>query len=204
MANVDADYGFEPMSNYSGYIREMECAVLAGYGIALFVGDPVKFGGTGDSQGRPSIIVSDAGDTNTMGVIIGFKASSPDSLTTQHSLASTADIAIVVPTLPFTVFRVNASNTTGARLNDIGLLFDHVAGTGNSKTGRSGYALDMGEDATSGATTANTWRLFGFDRRPDNEFSTTVTTDTTNVDLLVVCVETIWNYGINATVGEGT
>jgi len=201
MANATADYGFVALYSLVGEIRQMECAALTAAS-NLFVGDPVKFSGTADSQARPSITVAAAGDTSIMGVVSGIKATGPDNLNKLHS--DSADTVIVTPTLPTTVFRANASNTTGARLDDIGLLFDHFAGAGgDTLTGRSGYAIDIGEDGQAGATTGNSWRLIGFDRRPDNEFSTTVSTDTANVDLLVVCVETIWNYGEAGTVGEG-
>jgi len=194
MANSTADYGFVPVASYGGEIRQIECAALTAAS-DLYVGDPVKLSGTGDSSARPSITVAAAGDANIFGVVVGIKASGPDGLTKMYS--DSADTVIVVPTLPGTVFRVNASNTTGARLDDIGLRFDHVAGTGDTLTGKSGYALDVGEDATAGSSSSNQWALIGFDRRPDNEFSTTVTTDTPNVDLLVVCSESFWHTGGN-------
>ena len=194
MANATADYGFVPVKSLVGEIRTIRCAVAAGYGVALFVGDPVELAGSGFNA-HPTIQVSAAANVNTFGVVVGFEATGPDSLTTQHSLASTAGTAIVVPTLPGTIFRVNSSNTTGARLDDIGLRFDHVAGTGDSLTGKSGYALDLGDDATAGSATENQWLLIGFDDRVDNEYSTTVTTDTANIDLLVVCAESTWHTG---------
>ena len=197
MANATADYGFVPVQSLLGEIRTVRCSVAAGYGTALFVGDPVSLAGSGGSNGYPTITVA-AADTSTVmvyGVIVGFEATGPDGLATQYSLASTAGTAIVVPTLPGTIFRVNTSNTTGARLDDIGLRFDHVATAGDTLVGKSNYALDMGDDATAGSATSNTWMLIGFDNRPDNEFSTTVTTDTINVDLLVTCAESSWANG---------
>jgi len=199
MANATADYGFVPLYSLVGEIRQIECAALTAAS-DLYVGDPVKLSGTGDSSGRPSVTVAAAGDATIFGVVVGIVASGPDNLNKQYS--NSADTVMVVPALAATVFRVNASNTTGASLNDIGLTFDHVATAGDTQTGRSKYALDMGEDATAGATTANQWRLIGFDRRSDNEFSTTVSTDTANVDLLVTCVESVWN-GQAATGGDG-
>jgi len=199
MANVSQDYGFVPVDTLSGEIRKIECSKAAGLNEAHFVGDPVKLAGSGDTSGRPTVQIADAGDANIFGVIVGIKATGPDGLATLSSAASTAATLIVVPTLPGTVFRVNASNTTGARLDDIGLGFDHVATAGDTLTGRSNYALDVGEDASAGATTGRQWRVIGFDRRPDNEFSTTVTTDTADVDLLVVCAESFWHTG-----GAGT
>jgi len=196
MANATADYGFTPVKAYSGELRQIRCAVAAGYGTALFVGDPVSLDGSG-FNGRPTVRVA-PDDTSTVmifGVIVGFEATGPDSLTTLHSLASTADTVIVQPTLPGVVFRVNTSGATGASQNDIGLRFDHVATAGTALTGRSNYALDMGDDATAGSATSNGWLLIGFDDRPDNEYSTTLATDTINIDLLVTCVESSWANG---------
>ena len=192
MANATADYGFAYVRCHLGDPQPIECAALAAAS-DLYIGDPVKLSGTADSSARPSITVAAAGDTSIFGVVTGVKATGPDNLNKMHS--TSADTIIVMPTGPGAIFRVNASGATGTRLDDIGLGFDHVAGTGDTLTGRSGYALDMGEDASAGATTGRQWRVIGFDRRPDNEYSTTVTTDTINVDLLVVCAESFWFTG---------
>ena len=195
MANATADYGFVPLYSLSGDIRNINCAVLAA-ATDLYVGDPVKFSGTGDSSGRPSITRADAGDDTVMGVIIGFKASGPDNLNQMYSTG--ADTAIVTPTLAHTVFRVNAGGTTGVDLNDIGNCFNHVYAAGDALTGKSGCYID----STTAATTGTTWRLIGFADRPDNEFSATVSTDTLDTDILVTCVESIW-VGHNGTGGDG-
>lgn len=193
MANLTAAYGFVPMYSYSGEIREIECAALTGDS-DLYVGDPVKLSGTGDSQGRPSITVAAAGDALVFGVVVGVKATGPDNLNKMYS--DSADTIIVVPTLMGTVFRVNPAGGTGVALDDIGLLHDHISGSGDTLTGRSGYELNVGEGGgTAPATTNNTWRLIGFDRRADNVFSTTVSTNTVDVDCLVICVESAWGTG---------
>jgi len=189
MANATADYGFSYVRSYVGpEPANIECAALTG-DADLYVGDPVKLSGSGDSSGRPSITVAAAGDM-VFGVVEGFKATGPDNLNKMYS--NSADTVMVKPTLPGVVFRVNAGGATGARLDNIGLRLDHVAGSGDTLTGRSGYSLDMSEGAGSESTTENQWLVIGFDRRPDNEFSTTVSTDTIDVDLLVVCLESTW------------
>ncbi len=195
MANSTADYGFSYVRSHLGEPKQIECAALSA-AENLFVGDPVKLSGTGDSQGRPSITVADAGDENIFGVVEGVKATGPDNLAKMYS--NSADTIMVMPTGPGVVFRVNGpgGGASEASLNDIGLLFNHKAGAGDSLTGRSGYYLDMGE-TTGGNASTNQWLLIGFDRRQDNEFSTTVSTDTSNVDLLVVCAESTWHTGGN-------
>ena len=84
MANLTADYGFVPMYNLVGEIRLIECAALAAAS-DLYVGDPVKLSGTGDSSGRPSITVAAAGDTSIFGVVDSILPSGPDSLAKQYS-----------------------------------------------------------------------------------------------------------------------
>jgi len=192
MANATADYGFVPYKSYLGEIRHIECSVAAGYGTAMGVGDPVSLDGSGFSA-RPTVRVAPA-DTSTImvfGVVVGFRASSPDSLTTQYSLASTADIALVVPTLPGTIFRVNSDS---ASQNDIGMRADHIVATPDTLTGKSGYTLDI-NTTTAVSATSNAWLIIGFDQRPDVEYSTTLATDTDDVDVLVTCVESSWANG---------
>ena len=182
MANATADYGFSYVRSLLGpEPANIECAVLTA-GSDLYVGDPVKLSGTGDSQGRPSITVAAAGDF-VFGVVEGIKATGPDNLNKQFS--DSADTVMVKPAMQGVVFRVN---TDSFNLNDIGLRFDHKAGSGDDLTGRSGYFLDV-NTTTAGSTTENQWLLLQVDRRPDNEFSTTVSTDTDDVDVLVTCLE---------------
>lgn len=195
MANATADYGFVPYKNFVGEIRNFEAAVLVAAG-DLFVGDAVEFSGSGDSQGRPSIAAAAAAAARICGVIVGFKASGPDGLATQFIASADTGTAIVVPTLSSTLFRVNANGSEGAAIEDIGLSANHVAGAGDTLTGRSGFSLDMGTGGGGAVDpTANSlsWLIFGFDRRADNTFSSTVATNTIDVDILVICKESYWN-----------
>jgi len=184
MANATANYGFTYVRSHFGEPQPIECAVLAA-GSDLYVGDPVQLSGTGDSSGRPS--VTEAAATEVVyGVVVGIKATGPDGLNKQYS--DSADTVIVIPAGPGVVFRVN---TDSFSLNDIGLRFDHIAAAGSSLTGKSGYMLDC-NTTTAGSATANQWLVHGIDRRPDNEFSTTVGTDTDDVDVLVTCANSAW------------
>ena len=190
MANVTADYGFAYVRTHGAKPQGIECAVLTA-GSDLYVGDPVILSGTGDSQSRPSITqaAADTSTVNIYGVVQGFKATGTDNLSKQYS--DSADTVIVLPTVPGSIWRVNSDS---ASLNDIGLRFDHKIVAGSTLTGRSGYYLDV-NTTTAGSATSNAWMLMGFDRRPDNEWSTTVTTDTDDVDCLVMCVESVWLLG---------
>jgi len=196
MANATAAYGFEFHSSLypggSGTPPTIECAVLTAAG-DIFVGDAVKLSGTGDSEGRASIDAIPTAEVVVYGVVVGLKASGPDSLATQYIASADSGVAIVIPALPGYIFRVNPEGATGVALNDIGLLVDSVAGSGDTLTGRSAHEAEVGEGGgTAPATTGNSWRFIGFDRRPDNTIDSTVSTNNPNADMLVVCVESTW------------
>lgn len=200
MANVNRAYGLVPVKSIGGWNGEtIPCVALSSYGTALFIGDPVILAGSGDTSGRPSINIGVGGGTTTnfYGVIVGFQPSNPDSLLTHAGAASTTRIAMVVPALPHYVFQINASGSTGANPDDIGNGFDLVSGSGSTLTGRSGWQLDMGEDANAGATTGRNMRIIGFVNTPANEIGA-AGTDTTGIDLLVQFRETFWIDGAGA------
>ena len=197
MANATADYGLVPVRSLTGGGLPpcVRCVALSGYAVALFRGDPVILAGSGDTSGRPNVNIAIGSEgtesTGIYGVIMGFKATDPDSLSTTHGLASTTRVLLVMPALPTVVFRVNSSNTTGPNPNDIGYGFDLVLGSGDALTGQSGWALDVGEDTQIGATSGQT-RLIGFSDRPDNTIGA-AGTDTANIDCEVVIIESYWN-----------
>jgi len=198
MANATADYGLVPYKNLNGAgFSYIEAVALAAYSTDLFVGDPVILGGDG-LLSKPSVVIAvgSAGteSTNIFGVITGFTSAGPDSLNTLYGAADTARTVQIVPALPGTLFRVNASNTTGVNPADLGNGFDLVAGSGDTLTGRSGWALDVGEDNNAGATTGRQCRLVGFDNRPDNAIGASGT-DTANVDCIVTFAESFWHTG---------
>ncbi len=197
MANVNTGYGLIPVKSLGGSdVQLIECVALATYNTALFVGDPVIRAGSGDVSGRASIQIAVGGGTTTnfLGVIVGFAPQNPDSLGSHQGTAGTTRIALVYPALPHAVFRVNASGSTGANPDDIGLGFDLVSGTGSSLTGKSTWQLDMGEDANAGATTGRNCILVGFVNRADNEIGV-IATDTTGIDCLVTFQESVWISG---------
>lgn len=197
MANATADYGLVPYYSLSGggLPPAIKCVALSTYATDLFVGDPVILAGSADQEGRPSVNIAVGSEgtesTGIFGVIMGFKPVGPDSLNTIYGVASTTRVLVVMPALPHVVFRVNSSNTTGPNPNDIGLGFDLVSGSGDTLTGRSGWALDIGDDNQAGASTGQV-RLVGFDNRPDNEIGA-AGTDTPNIDCLVTFAESYWN-----------
>lgn len=196
MANASNDYGLVPYGTLSGGPIPTRVVDVASGTAALFVGDPVIPTGTGDIFGRLGVVIAVGSEgtesTNIYGVVVGFNPKGPDSLTTHAGATGAVRTAIVALAMPDVLFRVNASNTTGASPNDVGAGFDLVAGTGSSLTGRSGWALDMGED-TQAAATSGQVRLIAFDPRPDNTIGAAVSTDSPNVDCLVIFAESYFN-----------
>lgn len=188
MANVAKDYGLVPVGTLAGTPVPTRKCVAASGAAALFVGDPVIPSGTGDTDGRFGVQIAVGSEgtesTNIYGVIVGFEAKGPDSLATHAGATGAVRYPIVALAQQGVVFRVNASNTTGANPNDLGLGFDLVAGTGDTTTGKSGWALDVGEDNQAGAASGQV-RLIGFDNRPDNEIGA-AGTDTPNIACLVM------------------
>ena len=198
MANVNTGYGLVPIRSIGGWNGEtITCVALAAYGTALYVGDPVLLGGDGLGA-YPSVIIAIGSEgtesENIYGVITGFEPTDPDSLNVLYGAASTARTVHVVPALPHTLFRVNASNTTGPNPADLGLNFDLVSGAGSTLTGKSGWQLDVGEDSNAGATTGRQMRLESFVNRPDNEIGASGT-DTAGIDCIVSFFESHWIAG---------
>jgi hypothetical protein len=72
-----------------------------------------------------------------------------------------------------------------------------VLTAGDTLTGRSRFALDVGEDTEAGATNANQCRLIGFVNRADNEIGA-AGTDTANIACLVSFHESYWLTGAGA------
>lgn len=176
MANLNAASGLKPVqhldgSPYNG--RLTMYYVPASDGTAMYVGDPVKSGGTAgpagtlvngiDVGGMPTVATAAAGNT-LRGVVVGFLANQ-DSLMQKHRAASTARIALVVDA-PDVIFEVqeDAVGATTA-LIDVGENADIIYAAGSATTGISGVMLDSSDHQT---TTAQL-RILGFVQRPGNE-----------------------------------
>ncbi len=169
MANADRPAGLTPVgtlgsAGYVGKVRRMYIA--AGYGTALFVGDPVKVSGTGDTLGVPGIEAAGASGV-CVGVIVGFESNKAD-LTKLHSAASTEGYALV-DVDPNTIYKIQDDNNTAMTVADIGLNADFIAGAGDATTGRSAYELDSGGTTAPGTTATLAVQIIGVDQRPDND-----------------------------------
>lgn len=169
MANADRPSGLVPVgtlgsAGYVGKIKRMHIA--AGYGTALFRGDPVVLSGTGDTAGVPGIQAAGASGV-CVGVIVGFEPTRSD-LTLLHSAASTAGYAYV-DVDPNTIYKIQDDNNTAMGVTSIGLNADFIAGAGNATTGRSAYELDSGGTTTPATTAGLAVQIIGVDQRPDND-----------------------------------
>lgn len=179
MANTSRANGLRPVSYLSGAPWSGQVSMYlcpSADGTAIYVGDPVKSGGTAgaagvvvngiDVSGMPTIAVAAAGDT-LRGVVVGFLPKQSD-LSVLHREASTNRIALVVDD-PNVVFEVqeDAVGATTA-LIDVGENADIVYAAGSSTTGQSGVMLDSSDHKTATAQL----RILGFVKRPDNEVAT--------------------------------
>jgi len=172
MANTDAPFGLRPVrtrngSPWNGAATPYYCD--AGYGTALYVGDPVVVVGDsndneimGFSPGSLSQIEkATAGDGNAItGVIVGFLPVTHESLV--YRAASTERIAMVCDD-PNVVFEIQSdggsvtADTVG--LNAV-LIFTHA---GSTVTGRSGVELDTTSD-TPDADASNQLLILAFSK----------------------------------------
>ena len=169
MANADQPRGLVPVNELGGTF----CASVGEYFIpatdsnAMSVGDPVKYAGSADSEGVPTVAVATAGDA-CCGVIVGFVADK-DYEDQTHRTASTARYALVADS-PNQLFVVQ-EDSVSATLDDVdvGLNANLVFGGTNTTTGMSGVELDSDSKNTTATLQVKVIRL---DRRPDNEIGT--------------------------------
>ena len=194
MANVVKDYGLKALYCYGGLPFPMQTYVALTGAAALGVGDPVLFAGDGNQQGLASIKIASNSSRNIIGVVNGIQATGPDNLKTHGGATGSARIVQVILSLPYVVFQVNASDTTGLNSADIGSNFDLSVTTVDVLTGRSLWRIND----SSTATTALIVRLVGFVDRPDNEQGATGT-DTKNI----ACLVTFMESGVGQVAGDG-
>ena len=176
MANTDRPFGLRPVKHLDGSPWNGQVStyyVPASDGTAIYVGDPVKSGGTAGDEGTfvygqhvdgmPTVAVAAAGDT-LRGVVVGFSPLQ-SNLETLHRAASTARLAYVVDS-PDVVFEVQSDEGGAAlALVDVGENADILYTAGSAVTGRSAVELDS---STHQTTTAQL-RILGFVQRVDND-----------------------------------
>lgn len=166
MANADQPKGLIPVNELGGpFVLSMgEYFIPATDANAMSVGDPVKYAGSADANGVPTVTVATAGDA-CCGVIVGFVANK-DYENQTHRTASTARYALVADH-PMQLFMAQEDSITSTlAATSVGLNVDLVFGGTNTTTGMSGVEIDSSSQATTATLQAKLIRL---DRRPDNE-----------------------------------
>ena len=151
MANVHSPAGFRPVKDRLGkpYNGAFETySVAAGYGTALYIGDPVILAGT--SQTINGRILSDIQSCATggvvAGVVVGVKPATQDSK--NYHLASTLqEIYVASPDLVYEIQEGNSG--TALTANDAGLNVDFVVAAGSAITGLSGTMINNATEATT-------------------------------------------------------
>lgn len=167
MANTNAPQGFKPLRHLAGgVIRANEYLIATsgttGFNDNIFTGDAVAINGDG------TIEVAVAGAV-ALGIFAGcyYTASDGSIVFTRNWVASTAvktgsSIRAMVFDDPNIAYEVQAAT---AAATDVGLVVDHVVGSGNATTGTSGSYLD-----TTDVTTSGGWRVLGLVDRVTNEW----------------------------------
>lgn len=169
MANADIAFGLKPVnylsgSPYNGAARMYY--VPAADGTALYIGSPVKLGGTADSDGVASVTIATAGDA-ILGPVIAVLSVTQES--TIYREASTERYVFIADD-PQLLFEIQEDSTGGdLAATSVGLNASWSGSGGVTATGISSVELD-----SSTANTTNTldFSIVGLARRPDNEIGT--------------------------------
>jgi hypothetical protein len=187
MANVDRPFGLKPVryrngAPYSGAVTP--CYIEAGYGTALYIGDPVIRVAAGSNTAEvnvpgagkfgigtlPSIEKATAGDGNRIsGVIVGF-AALPTDLNKNYNPASTARVAYVCMD-PNVVFEIQADGAIPAASVGLNAVLIYTHG-GSTTTGLSGVELDTTSDVPA-ADASNQLLILSAVNREDNDTTLT-------------------------------
>lgn len=174
MANIDAAFGMRPVQHLDGSPWNGKVQMfLATDSTAIYVGDPVKSGGTAgdagvvvngiDVEGMPTVAAAAAGNA-LVGVVVGFLPKQSD-LSVLHREASVNRIALVC-TAPDVVYEIQEDSVGGnLAVTQVGNNFDIAYTAGSSTTGRSAVELDSSDN--SGTSSAQL-RVLGLVKKPDN------------------------------------
>lgn len=180
MANVNRPFGLVPVGHLDGSKwNGVTQYFLFDQSNAVYIGDPVKSGGTAgaagvfvngfDCEGIPNSDRAAAGDT-LVGVVVGFLPKQSDLTILYKEASSTKRIGLVV-TDPTTVFELQEDSVgNDIAVTQVGNNFDMTTwAAGNANSGVSAVMLDS-SDATGTATAQ--FRLLRLVKTPDNALGT--------------------------------
>jgi hypothetical protein len=154
MANANTPTGLNPVRYLSGapYNGAVTLySVAAGYGTAIYVGDPVVDIGTSQTSAIDGGVTKDVQLAATTDVITGVVvAVVPDDRSSLTYRAASTRRLLMVADDPNLVFEVQeGTGGTPLTANDDGLNVSFAAGTGSTFTGRSGLTIDNATEATT-------------------------------------------------------
>jgi len=185
MANRDNPCGFTPVGMFDGSEIPTRLFPATSVGSNLFVGDLVKAMAAGD------VDPSAAGDGDiVVGCVVALYDSNKNpighpnsSISTKYIASGSSGYALVALALPGAIFQVQSDTGTTVAETSRFATADHVAGTGNTTTAKSGHELD-----SSAITTGASEQLKIIDKvdEPNNAWGDA------HVDLLVVFSESYW------------
>lgn len=177
MANANRPGGFAPVGYLNGAPWNGQARlynIVATYGTALYIGDPVISSGTADANGVPGIAIG-ATTGALRGVIVGLgryeglQANPANLDITYRPAADPASWYAMVVDDPNVIFEVQEeSNGTQLAATEVGLNTISKSGTGNGFV--SGWMIPSATGATPNTTATLQLRLLGLVRRPDNAF----------------------------------
>jgi len=161
-----AAYGFQPLRHLSGgEIRTSEYTIAIDYSTEIFSGDPVKIVAAGTLE------VAAAGNV-ILGVFQGVSYVKSDgevvfSKYWPGAVSGATDVVALVIDDPMVTYKVHDDAVSDfLTAADLGTSGDHVAGSGSTATGLSGYMLD-----TSGCSAAQAgWKVVRKLALPDNDY----------------------------------
>lgn len=174
MANPDVQRGLTPVRTLQGvpYTSQLQTFLATGDTGAIYVGSPVKHGGTsGTFRGQRYVTVAGGfttGDT-VLGVCVGVEPVTRESTTYR---ATSTDRLIHVCTDPFMLFEVQDSQATDAAAvlaTEFGMVADLTSDGGSTVTGRSTIELDGSTAVAQGASDqTEDVQIVDIIRSPDN------------------------------------
>lgn len=169
MANTDIANGFKPVKALDGgpmKIQYMECYVPSTDSTAIYIGAPVKFAGSADARGIPTMTLASSGDA-VAGVMMGrSRATRDDKLYREASVSQYIFIA-PIRDLQFEVQEDSDGNALAATA--VGSNIDFAGSGGSTTTGHS--AIEIDSDTAANTNTLDC-QILALVNRDDNEIGT--------------------------------
>ena len=166
MANTDNSFGFWPVKTldgrpYTGHVKR--AYVPSSDSNAIFRGSPIKFAGSADSRGIPSMAIASTGDA-VAGVMVAVDAATRDSAL--YRVADTEMYIFYVPVqdMLFECQEDSAGNALAA--DSVGSNISFTAESGDTTTGLSTIELNS---TTAANTNTLALQVVELADRDDNE-----------------------------------